>query len=327
MTSNDSPSVPLDEAAERPPVDPGLEVVLALVNAPEAKAMVDMTPQEARESFKLLSAVAGEPPAGLDVAGRSIPGPAGEIPVRVYLPADGGPTGVLVYFHGGGFVIGDLDTHDDTCRRFAVGAGCAVVSVDYRLAPEAPAPAAVDDCWAATTWVVEHRAELGASGLPVAVGGDSAGGNLSAVVAQRAVAEGVDLAAQVLIYPAVDATGDTDSHRRNGEGYFLTTETMAWFFGHYAAGGASPDDPAVAPIRATDDALTGVAPALVHVAGYDPLRDEGIAYADRLRGLGVEVELREYPTMIHGFYGMGALTPVVDDAFAHATDFLRRRLG
>lgn len=325
MTATSNPQVPLEEAG-RPPVDPGLAVVLDLVNAPDARPMSAMTPDEARASFRLLTAVAGEPLTGVTSQDRTVPGPAGEIPVRVFTPESTTPTGVLVYLHGGGFVIGDLDTHDDTCRRFAVGAGCVVVSVDYRLAPESPAPAAADDCWAATTWVLEHLDELGAPGAPVAVGGDSAGGNLSAVTAQRAVAEGVTLAAQVLIYPAVDFAGDTDSHRRNGEGYFLTSETMEWFHEQYTSGGASSEDPALAPIRATDEVLAAVAPAVVHVAGYDPLRDEGIAYGERLRSLGVEVEIVEYPTMIHGFYGMGALTPVVDEAFENACAFLRRHL-
>lgn len=323
-TSVTAPSATV-EPEGRPPVDPGFAAVLDLINRPDVTPMTAMGPDEARASFSMLNGLAGEPTGGVTTTDRTVPGAAGDVPARVYVPDGGDPIGVLVWFHGGGWVIGDLDSHDEVCRRLALGAGCLVVSVAYRLAPEAPAPAAGDDCWAATAWVAGHLDELGAAGLPIAVGGDSAGGNLAAVVAQRAAAEELALAAQHLVYPCVDLFADTDSKKVNGEGYFLTLETMTWFGAHYLSGGADPADPAISPHLADDAAVAGIAPAIVQVAGYDPLRDEGIAYAERLRSLGVDTELREYPTMIHGFISMGSLTPVTDEALTDAATFLRTR--
>ncbi|MBX3313128.1 MAG: alpha/beta hydrolase [Actinobacteria bacterium] len=325
MPSNTAPVVPLDPSV-RPPVDPGLQVVLDLVNRPDATPMSSMSPPEARAAFSMMNGLAGGPLAGVAVLDRTAPGSAGDLPVRVYTPEGVEPVGVVVWYHGGGWVIGDLDSHDDVCRRLSVAARSIVVAVDYRLAPEHPAPAAVHDAAAALAWVASHPDELGAEGLPVAVAGDSAGGNLAAVTAQGAGAVGPELAAQVLVYPTTDLYGDTDSKRTNGEGYFLTTDTMNWFRANYLSGGrVDAEDPLVSPLHADDAVVARVAPAFVLVAGYDPLRDEGIAYAKKLAAAGVPVELREYETMVHGFISMGALTKVTAEAIDDAARFLKAR--
>lgn len=323
--TTDHATDPTDEGAE---LDPGFREFLDMLSDPGVKKTIEMAPDEARASFVLLNNLGGPPVEGVTSEDRVIPGPAGDIPVRVVRPVDREPTGILLWFHGGGFVIGDLETADDTTRRLASIADCIVVSVDYRLAPEHRAPAAADDCWAATTWVAENRGALAGADLPIAVGGDSAGGNLAAVVAQRAVREnGPDLAAQLLVYPVVDFDMEGTrypSYAENGEGFFLTAETMRWFGDHYLGPDGDPTDPDIAPIRADDDLLGRTAPAIVHVAGFDPLRDEGLAYATRLRGAGNPVELRMFPSMIHGFWAMIALTPVASEAIVDAADRLSR---
>jgi acetyl esterase len=212
---------------------------------------------------------------------------------------------VLAWFHGGGWVIGSLDTHDALCRRLAAAAGCMVVSVDYRMAPEHRFPAAVDDCWAVTRWLAEHGREIGADPQRLAVGGDSAGGNLAAVMALRARDAGLGLRLQLLVYPVTDSDLDTPSSLRNATGYGLTRAGMAWFWDHYVpdlAGRAHPD---AAPLRAAS--LAGTAPAHVVVCELDPLLDEGEAYARRLEAEGVPVRLQRYPGMIHGFVRMFAV--------------------
>jgi acetyl esterase len=241
---------------------------------------------------------AGRPgPEVASLAERSVPGPAGAIPVRVYaLPG-------IVYFHGGGFVIGGLDSHDGTCRALANASGCAVVSVDYRLAPEHRFPAAPEDCYAALRFVAEHGEELGIDPRRLAVAGDSAGGNLAAVTALLArERRGPDLRFQLLVYPVADHAFDTASYRDNAEGYFLTAAMMRWFWGHYLERPEQGDDPLASPLRAKD--LAGLPPALVITAEYDPLRDEGEAYAERLRKAGVAAELLRYDGQIHGFFSL-----------------------
>jgi len=251
----------------------------------------------------------GEPVAVGSVAERTVPGPAGPIPVRVYTPAGNGPFPVLVYFHGGGWVICNLDTHDRACRLLTAAIGCVVVSVDYRLAPEHPFPAAAEDCYAAAKYVAAHAAEFGGDPARVAIGGDSAGGNLTAVVAQMARNKGgPKLVHQLLIYPVTDAAMETPSYRENAEGYFLTTEMMAWFWQHYVPSKADRSSPYASPLRASD--LTGLPPATVLTAEFDPLRDEGEAYAARLHDAKVPVTAVRYDGMIHGFFG----NPLFDDA-------------
>ena len=221
----------------------------------------------------------------------------GGVPIRLYAPEAGTDTPLIVYFHGGGWVIGSLDTHDGLCRGLANRTGCRVAAVHYRLAPEHRFPAAVEDSWTVTRWAFEQTPR-------VAVAGDSAGGNLAAVVALRARDAGLRLAHQTLVYPVIDYRFDTASYAANANGFGLTLAGMRWYWDLYlgAADGAHPD---ASPLRAAS--LAGVAPALVMVCGLDPLRDEGVAYAERLRAAGVPVRLSEYPDMIHGFLRMSAV--------------------
>lgn len=255
----------------------------------------------ARRQLRITSAMIDTGIAG-DVSELTIPGPAGPIGARLYRPTGANAdTALLVFYHGGGFVIGDLDTHDDLCRLIARDGGLLVLSVDYRLAPEHKAPAAVDDAYAAFRWAGEHAADLGADPQRIAVGGDSAGGNLAALVSQRARNEGVALPAlQLLIYPAVDLCSDTRSKTLFADGYFLTRRDMDWFMEQYLGGAAvDPTDPAVSPLLADD--LSGLPPALVLTGGFDPLRDEGRSYAEALRAAGVTVDYREEGALVHGF--------------------------
>jgi acetyl esterase len=275
--------------------------------------MDSMEPVEARRVFVGLAALERREDVAA-VEDRTIPGPAGEIPIRIYTPstADGAaPTGLVVFLHGGGFVVGDLDTHDGSARLLANRSGAIVVAVDYRLAPEAPAPAAVDDALAALRWAADHAAELGSTTGKVAVPGDSAGGNLAAVLCQRARdLDGPAIAFQSLVYPVTDLTLGHPSMVENGEGYFLTKAAMEWFADHYLGGSElAAKDPIVSPLFV--DSCVGLPPAIVVTAEFDPLRDEGEAYAERLRADGVPVEAIRYDGQIHAFFGM---TAILDDA-------------
>jgi len=241
-----------------------------------------------------------------------------QIAVRAYRPVSGEVLPALVYFHGGGWTIGDLDTHDVLCRQLAIGARCAVFSVDYRLAPESPFPAAVEDCLAATRFVFEKSSSLKIDVSRIAVGGDSAGGNLAAVVAlhrQR------PLAFQLLIYPATDQRCDTESHRRNGAGYLLTREGIEFFRRCYLPEKKQRADWRASPLLAASHA--GLPPAFVITAGYDPLRDEGREYAERLAQAGVEVAYREYSDMVHGFLLFGGVLDTANTAVADCCAALR----
>jgi acetyl esterase len=258
------------------------------------------TPAEARATMLAQSAALGRPEQVAKVENRSLPGPDADIPVRIYTPAGNTPFAGLVYFHGGGWVIGSIETHDNLCRSIANTAECVVVSVEYRLAPEHRFPAAVDDAYAATCWVAEQADRLGIDRRRIAVGGDSAGGNLAAVVALMARdREGPSLALQSLLYPITDRDLSTPSYLKYSDGYLLTRDGMAWFWNHYLPEGVSPDNPYISPLRARD--LRGLPPALVITAECDPLCDEGNAYARRLEEAGVSVTLSCYPGMIHGF--------------------------
>jgi acetyl esterase len=241
------------------------------------------------------------PPAVGHVAERAIAGPdGGSIPLRLYTPFGTGPFPITMFFHGGGFVIGSLDGSDAACRYLCLNSGSLVVSVDYRLAPEHRFPAAPDDCYAATLWVAQHAGEIGGDRRRIAVAGDSAGGNLAAVIALRARDEdGPKLCGQVLDCPVTDFDMTQQSYRDNGEGYFLTLDTMRWFTAHYLPEAQHRRHPHAAPLRATDFAR--LPPAYVVTAQYDPLRDEGEALADKLAAAGVPVVKKRYSNMIHAF--------------------------
>ncbi len=291
-------------------LDPQARAVIDLVIRSGRPAYHQLSPKDARQLFReTRPASTPTPPQIGMVRDLTADGPLGPIPLRVYRPAGvpaSTPLAVLVFFHGGGWVIGDLETHDVLCRQLTAGSGVSVVSVDYRLAPEHKFPAAVDDAWAATRWVVAHAGELGADASRLAVGGDSAGGNLAAVVALLARDKGAPaIAVQVLIYPVTDLVGETRSYRDFAEGYLLTREGMRWFIAHYLTAEAEAADWRASPLRA--QSLAGLPPALIVTAGFDPLRDEGEAYAERLRDAGVRVDSVCYGGMIHGFVPMGRL--------------------
>ncbi len=309
------------------PVDPHIAPLLeVLASVPPMSAG---TPEEAREAFRRLT-VDGRTPASVvpvrSVEETTVSGPEGDLPARVYRPDVEGPMPTVVLFHGGGWVIGDLDTHDNTARSICRDCEAVVVSVAYRLAPEAPFPAAVDDAVAATRWVGERLADLGGDDR-LAVAGDSAGGNLAAVVTQQLRdTGGPALCAQLLIYPGTDITGDYPSRTENAEGYFLDLPTMGWFLESYAPDAAVYDDPRISPLRHPD--LSGLPPAVVVTGEYDPLRDEGEAYAAALGDAGVEVEVRRFDGMIHGFLDMGAYSPgaqaAIDETLALFAKVLSR---
>jgi acetyl esterase len=256
-----------------------------------------------------------------------IPGPAGDIPVRVYAPvAAGAPLPAVVYFHGGGWVQGDLETHHGLCARLARHAGVLVVAVEYRLAPEHRFPAAVEDCRAAYAWVRARGREIGADPGRVAVAGDSAGGNLAAVVSQLAAASATPLpTCQALIYPALDFSLDTDSHRELVDGHIIPRDRIVWYTEQYLRTEGDRSDPRASPLRAPS--LSGQPPTLVVTAGFDPLRDEGRAYADRLREAGVEVVHREYPGQIHGFLFLTKAIPEGSACTLEVAAYLRGRLA
>ncbi len=306
------------------PLDPQVKALLDQMAALEQPPFEEQTPQEARAAMAGLASLGRMPDRPAPTEDRTIPGPAGDIPVRIYKPEADSPLPVLVYFHGGGFVIGDIATHDTTCQQLAVRIPAVVVSVDYRLAPEHPYPAAVEDCLAATRWARDHAGEFGADGHRVAVGGDSAGGNLAAVVSLRCRDAGDPaLAFQLLVYPATDMSCSFPSHAENGEGYLLTAPAIRWFLDHYIAE-ERRDEPDASPLRA--DSLYGVPPALVITAEFDPLRDEGEAYASRLREAGVPAQASRYDGMIHAFFGMDGVLPQAGDALDEAATALRGAL-
>jgi acetyl esterase len=300
------------------PVHPEAQQLLDALREAGMPPFEAMTVPQAREAAKGFLDLQGEP-EDIPVDNRTIPGPAGDIPVRIYTPDGAADRPVIVYYHGGGWVIGELETVDRPLRSLAVRSGAVIVSVDYRLAPEHVYPAAFDDCYAATVWVAEHAAELGADPGRLVVAGDSAGGNLAAAVALAARDRaGPAVAAQLLIYPVTDFDFTTRSYLDNGEGYLLQRPTMQWFWAHYLGAQDLGKDPYAAPARA--DSLVGLPPAFVMTCEFDPLRDEGEAYAARLRDAGVPVTARRYDGMLHGFLWTLGATPsgavAVDDLVA-----------
>jgi acetyl esterase len=307
------------------PLDPQAAVLLDQMRATGAQPLHTLSVPDARQLLEQLRALAGEPEDVAHVEDLTVPGLAGDIPVRFYRPAGAAPP-LLVYFHGGGWVLGGLDSHDGTLRTLCNASGCAILAVDYRLAPEHRFPAAVDDCFAAAEWAAANAASLGVDATRLALGGDSAGGNLTAVVSQLARDRGGPAVRfQLLVYPATDAAAETASYRENATGYFLELETMRWFYDHYLGPRGDRSDPRVSPLRAAD--LRGQPAALVITAEFDPLRDEGEAYAHRLREAGVPVTLTRYHGMIHGFFGMGTLLDQASVAVAETATALRAALG
>jgi len=298
------------------PVDPQMQWVLEKAASSALPAYYTVSAIEARRLYKETRAVLSPPVPQVEVVrDLAASGPAGPIPLRLYRglgTAADAPLPVLVYFHGGGWTIGDLDTHDIVCRTLANRARCAVIAVDYRMGPEHKFPAAVEDCLAATRWVAGQAANLGIDAARIAVGGDSAGGNLAAVAAiTLRDAGGPPLVFQALVYPATDQRMDSESHSKFGEGYLLTRANMLWFRGNYLLPG-DYDDWRASPIRAAD--LARLPPAHIITAGYDPLLDEGRAYSDRLVAAGVPVLYECFEGMAHGFLTMGGVVAAANHA-------------
>ncbi len=307
------------------PLHPQAQAVvdaLAALNAPPLSTL--SVPEARARNVARREAI----PPGPDlhrVEDREIDGPGGAISVRVFWPTGKSGLPVLVWFHGGGWVVGSVDGSDHTARYLAQAAGCIVVSVDYRLAPEHPAPAAYDDCYAATVWAAEQAAALGGDASRLAVGGDSAGGNLAAAVSQMARdRDGPRLTHQLLVYPVIDHD-ETASYEQNAEGYLLTRDSMRWYWNHYAPEGVDRTNPYLSPIRA--ESLEGLPPAHVITAEFDPLRDEGNAYAAALRAGGVPVVSKTYEGQIHGFFGMPHALDDARQAISEAGAELRRAFG
>jgi acetyl esterase len=309
------------------PLDPQTQALLDQMSAAEAPPLHTLPPGAAREMMFELAKMGGDPDPVAQVQNGVAPGPAGDIPVRIYTPVGDGPFPILAYFHGGGWVIGDRDTHDVLCRNLANRAGCVVVSVDYRLAPEHKFPAAPQDCLAATRWAAANAAEFNGDAARIAIGGDSAGGNLAAVVAQMARDEGgPPLIGQLLIYPVTDYyIPDKPSYIENGDGHLLTRDDMIYFWGHYLNAPAEADNPYAAPLRAAD--LSGLPPAFVLTAEFDPLRDEGELYADRLSAAGVQTHRKRYDGTIHGCVSLAGVLDAGRMATNDAAAWLQERFA
>jgi len=308
-------------------LDPQVAMFLQMQAAAGAPPMEQFEPAALRQAFSMQSKMTAAPPAEMaSVEDKLIPGDGSDIPVRIYRPLTDGDDllPVLVFYHGGGWVICDLDTHDDACRSLAAEGKCMVVSVDYRLAPEHKYPAAVDDAWAALLWVAENGTSIGADNERIAVGGDSAGGNLAAVTALMARNQGgPEIAFQLLIYPVTDISNlNRQSHQLFAENYGLTYAAMTWFRDHYLPAGQNPADPHISPLCADD--FSGLPPAMVITCEADVLRDEGDAYAEAVHGAGVHVDQRRYPGMIHGFFSMAGVIDVGMQARKDAGEALKK---
>src|SRR5262245_2286695 len=305
------------------PLDPQAQKLVDALAALNLKPFEDGTPDEARESMRSRTAGLGPFDDVAAVKDHRVPVKGGEITVRVYSPGGKGPQPALVFYHGGGWVIGDLYTHDGICRSITNAAGCVVASVDYRLAPEAKYPVPVEDSYAAFAWVIANAATLGIDARRVAVGGDSAGGNLAAAVSLMARDRGGPAPVQqTLIYPVTNHAYDTPSYHENATGFLLTRDGMRWFWNHYLAREAQGKEPYASPLLA--QSLASLPPALVITAGCDPLRDEGEAYAARLRDAGVPVTLTRYEGIFHGFIRMTRLHDKAKAALDEMAGSLRK---
>jgi len=306
------------------PLDPQLQAMRDQRERDGVPPLYTMSLADARAAdLASIRESGGEPEPVHEVANLTIPGPGGELPLRVYRPASARPLPALLYFFGGGWVLGTIDTADGVSRSLANSSGALVAVVGYRLAPEHPFPAAVDDCYAAVRWVAGHAEEIGADPARLVVGGDSAGGNLAAAVALRARADGPALAGQLLVYPNTDQLADDRSMRAADDPFLFNRRSVAWYRRHYLANPDDAADPLASPLRA--ESLAGLPPALVITAEYDPLRDQGEAYAHRLADAGVQVELSRYPGMAHGFFTMAGTVDASRAAIQQASSFVRTR--
>ena len=306
------------------PLDPQAIAVIGYLAQLAHPSPEKVPASEARRLYRETRAALRPPAPALPVVGDlNAEGTTGSIPLRLYRPSNG-VLPALIYFHGGGWVLGDLDTHDAVCRQLAGQAGVIVIAVDYRLAPEHPFPAAVDDCYGAAAWISANAVALGVDNTRLAVGGDSAGGGLATVVTLMARSGGPSLKYQILVYPVTDLHAESESYSKYADGYLLTRNMMRWFIAQYAP---TPDDvrdwrasPLLAP------SVDGVPPALVITAGLDPLRDEGEAYARRLEEAGVAVDYMCLGGMVHGFWTMGGKIDTANRAVSYAASALRQRL-
>ena len=308
-------------------MDPKAQIVGEFVKSIRVPGYFPPLP-ELRQQLRTMVQLMDEPAPGIArIENITIPGPAGAIPGRVYDAAgvDAPARAVVAYFHGGGWVQGDLETHHGLCARLAFHSGAIVVAIDYRLAPEHPFPAAVEDCFAAYRWLRSHAAAVGGDPGRVAVAGDSAGGNLSAVVSLLSASEGVPApTCQVLIYPALDFVLETPSHRDLADGHIIPRDRIVWYMEQYLPAGTNLNDLRASPLRAPD--LNGQPPALIITAGFDPLRDEGHTYAERLRAAGVDVVYHEYQGQIHAFVSLTKAIPQSMDCTWEISDYLKERL-
>ncbi|TBV77114.1 alpha/beta hydrolase [Pseudoxanthomonas winnipegensis] len=319
---------PFDPARLAPDV---LQALATIAAAADGKPPLHTLPPPAmRAAYREITTMLGGDAWPMsDVRDFQADGPLGPIPLRRYLPTGAtAPSAAVVYLHGGGWILGDLDSHDKVCRRLAQAAGCAVIAVDYRLAPEYPAPAGPEDVLAAIRWLAAHAAELGLDPARLAVAGDSAGGGLTAMACHALRGSAVALRAQVLIYPGTELSSAGDafpSRRRNGAVPPLTLELMQAMSGPFLSSGLDPRDVRLSPLQATD--FSGLPPALVFTAECDPLLDDGRLYAEALRAAGVPVEYVELPGMVHGFIEMAGAVPAAAQAIARSGDFLRQHLA
>ena len=319
--------------AQKAEMDPGMAKVITKLGSLGGKPIETLTPVEARAQPLPGEAVAAvlkdegksaQPPQVANVENRKIPGPGGEIPIRVYTPEGSGPFPALVYIHGGGWVIASIDAYDVSARALAKQANCVVVSVGYRLAPEHKFPAAPEDCYAATQYVTDHPGEFNVDASKVAVGGESAGGNLTTVVCMMAQQRGGKMPVhQLMVYPVTDYAFDTESYKENAKATPLNADMMRWFWKYYLPDPSDGDNPLASPLRASKEMLSKLPPATVITDQIDPLRSEGKAYADKLKEAGVDVAYRNYDGVTHEFFGMAAVVDNAKKAEAFAADRLK----
>jgi acetyl esterase len=307
------------------PLDPKVQALLARMKAHPSPPIQNLSPAEHRAVTVTQARATAPPPPVAAVVERTIPGPAGDLPVTLYTPAGRGPLPLLLYFHGGGFMLPSLPHHDSLCRSLCNGVGCVVVAVHYRLAPEFKFPAAPDDCLAATRWAAQHALEIGGDSRRIAVAGDSSGGALAAVTALRCRDKGGPLLqAQVLLCPLTAYhTPATPSSLAYAEGYMMTRERLIWYLDHYLNDASEAEHPSAFPLAALD--LHGLPPALIITAEYDVVRDEGERYAERLQAAGVPAVQVRYPGMIHGFFSMVGVLDQAQQAIDQTSGWLKEQ--